>query len=372
MRIFRRWGLKAVVPVFIGACFFFAMFIELIDLVQDLPRYLSLRQSFLNILYIQLLYLPKCLSFGIPIAMIFSVSLGLGNSYANNELIAVFSSGVSLFRFCAPILIFSLFISLGSFAFQEYVVIDTLKQKNELRNKALGYADVETNPNVVLFDHGTSIVYKALLYNDQDRTLTDIVVIQRDTDGQVKRIIKSQSARWDDKELLWIFFNAISFDFSASGTGKTPEAGKLTPEYTKTLSASLRDPDLALEPSAFKRITQNVDELRVDAAISWVAILKKSGLPYLSTETKLHERFSFACTPFLVTFIACAIGSRFRKNILLLSLLVSLMLSVIYYVLQMIAGLLATFQILTPQAGAWSGVVLFLCVGIFLFRRART
>lgn len=378
MRIFRRWGLKAVIPVFIGACFFFAMFIELIDLVQDLPRYLQLHKSFSEILWIQLLYLPKCLSFGIPIAMVFAVSLSLGNCYANNELIAVFSSGVSLLRFCFPILVFGFLVSLGSFAFQEFVVIDTLKQKGELRNRALGYADVETNPNVVLFDHGTRIVYKALLYNDQDKTLTDIVVVCRDDAGRVVRIIKAQSARWDPKANLWKFFNATTFEFDPLAAPKSgsnsPDlaSGTSTPEYQKKVSATLTDSELALEPSAFKRVTQNVEELRVDAAISWVDTLRKSGLPYLAAQTKLNERFSFACTPFLVAFIASAIGSRFRKNILLLSLLVSLLLAVVYYVIQMISGLLATFQLLSPQVGAWSGVVIYMVVGVVLFRRART
>jgi lipopolysaccharide export system permease protein len=377
MWIFRRWGLRAVVPVFLGACFFFALFIELIDLVQDLPRYLQLHKTFQEILWIQLLYLPKCLSYGIPIAIVFAVSFGLGTCYANNELIAVFSSGVSLFRFCLPILVFGLAMSGLSFAFQEYVVIGTLKQKNELRNRTLGYADADTNPNVVLFDRGTSIVYKALLYSDQDKTLTDVLVVRRDDAGIVRRIIKAQSARWDPAAKLWIFFGATIFEFGNAGAeavaaGQSGAPDKLLPDYLKKVDANLRDPELALEPQAFKRVTQNVEELRFDAAISWVETLKKSGLPYLSAQTKLFERFSFACTPFLVTFIACAIGSRFRKNILLLSLLVSLLLSVVYYVIQMISGLLATFQVLSPLVGAWSGVVLYLIVGVVLFRRART
>jgi lipopolysaccharide export system permease protein len=84
------------------------------------------------------------------------------------------------------------------------------------------------------------------------------------------------------------------------------------------------------------------------------------------------ERYSFACTPFIVAFIACSIGSRFKKNILLMSLLVSLMLAVIYDVVQMVSGLLASLQLLPPQMGAWFGVALYFIAGTVSFRLARS
>ena len=372
MNIFQRWGLVAVLPVFIGACVFFGLFIELIDLFSDLPRYLVMKQSIPSILFIQVLYLPKCLSFGFPIAMVFAISLTLGNFYANNELIAVFSSGVSLFRFCLPLLAFALLVSIGSFFFQEHLVIDTFKQKNELRNKALGFADIETNPNVVLFDHGTRVVYKAVLYNDKQKSLNDTMVVCRNSDGFVTEIVKAPSAHWDDTAKNWVFNTATIYKFKLSTSSSTVSSKSSSPEYTKMMVDSYRNPELNIEPTSFKRITQSVDELRFASALAWVESLQKSGLPFRAALTKLYERFSFACTPFMVAFIACSIGSRFRKNILLLSLLVSLMLAVIYYVIQMVAGLLATFQILSPQVGAWIGVVLYFVVGTVSFRRART
>jgi lipopolysaccharide export system permease protein len=372
MRIFDRWGLRAVIPVFIGACLFFALFIELIDLFNDIPRYLQMKQSISSVLFIELLYLPKCLSFGFPIAMVFAISLTLGNFYSNNELIAVFSSGVSLFRFCMPLLGFALLVSGISFAFNEFVVIDTLKKKTELRNQALGFADQSTNPNVVVFDHGTSVVYRVALYNNQDKSLDDVMVVCRDGEGQVTRIVKAPSARWNLGTKAWTLSNAVIYHFTlpkaAAGTGVTA----LAPEYRKEFVAQLQDPDFNKEPNAFRRMSQNVEELKVGDAREWVDTLRKSGLPFRASETKLLERYSFACTPFIVAFIACSIGSRFKKNILLMSLLVSLMLSVIYYVIQMVSGLMASLQLMPSLMGAWLGVSLYFVAGTVLFRRARS
>ncbi|MDA3809842.1 MAG: LptF/LptG family permease, partial [Spirochaetaceae bacterium] len=83
-------------------------------------------------------------------------------------------------------------------------------------------------------------------------------------------------------------------------------------------------------------------------------------------------RFSFALTPFIVSMISCAFGGKFKKNILLMSLLSSLILSVVYYVIQMIMALMSKMGYIPPILGAWTSVIIFLIVGFGLFKTAKT
>ena len=69
---------------------------------------------------------------------------------------------------------------------------------------------------------------------------------------------------------------------------------------------------------------------------------------------------------------ASSLGSAFRKNILLMSLLAALVISVLYYVAQMVTGILSKNGVIPPLAGAWIPFTLFLMLGIMLFRTART
>jgi len=57
---------------------------------------------------------------------------------------------------------------------------------------------------------------------------------------------------------------------------------------------------------------------------------------------------------------------------LLMSLMVSLILSVIYYVSDMILGLFAKQGIIEPATGAWASVLFFLAAGAILLRHAKT
>lgn len=366
MRTLRLYLLRSFLPSLLVALLFFTLIIELADLFANLVRYLQTQADIATIARVQFLYLPKCLSFSIPIAMIFSTALTMGNLYANNELIAVFSAGVSLLRFTSTIIAFGALVSVASFFLQEGLVINSVKAKNELSRQLLGFAPNDTANNIVLFDKGTRAVYRASLYNAANRTLSDVLVVKRKSDGSVELVLRAASAAWDDASKRWIFNDANLY-----AVGERDVGGNAAPELAMSAKPSYGDAFFDLRPDTFQQLSQNIDELKVWEAGPWIQALKQAGLPSVEAEERYWERFSFACTPLIVSLLSCAIGSRFRKNILLMSLLVSLMLAVIYYVLQMVAGLLANFQILPPAVGAWTGAAVFAVVAWRLYLYAR-
>ena len=84
-----------------------------------------------------LYYVPKTVWYAVPIAVLFATAYVLSNMYANNELLAVFATGVSLFRFTIPLLIVSVFMSIGLFYFEDNLVVDTYAKKVTLQDNAL-------------------------------------------------------------------------------------------------------------------------------------------------------------------------------------------------------------------------------------------
>ena len=112
--------------------------------------------------------------------------------------------------------------------------------------------------------------------------------------------------------------------------------------------------------------------MSVEEAKLWVESLRKAGLPYREPLTDYYKRYSFALTPLIVAFLSCSLGGRFKKNILLMSLLLSLVVSVLYYVSQMVTSLFAKSGILTPIIGAWAPFAFFMIIGLWFFRTART
>ncbi|MFD1551973.1 permease [Putridiphycobacter roseus] len=66
----------------------------------------------------------------LPIAILFSSIMTMGNLAETNELTAMKSSGISLFRMMRPMVVFVVFIAIGTFYFSNYILpIANLKQR---------------------------------------------------------------------------------------------------------------------------------------------------------------------------------------------------------------------------------------------------
>ncbi|MBI9099289.1 MAG: LptF/LptG family permease, partial [Spirochaetaceae bacterium] len=299
--------------------------------------------------------------FALPIGLLFAISYTLGNLYANNELIAIFGSGISIYQFTSPLMITGLLLCFVSFYFEDKVVIPTYKYKNSISMELKGLKPSFSNTNVTIISGNGNVIYNLDYYNDESMTMSNIVVIQRDDKGLFISRLDADSARWEAEESLWKFQNCRLFRWDDKR------------EYIVENTASFySDPLFNEQPETFRKVTRNVDEMPIKDAKSWVLSLKKAGLPYRDSLTDYYQRFSFALTPFIVSMISCALGGKFKKNILLMSLLSSLILSVVYYVIQMILALMAKLGHIPPLAGAWTSVIIFLIVGAILFRNAKT
>ncbi len=359
MTILQRMVVRLFVPVLLLAILFFVLILQLVDFFGNLWGYLANNASFGKIALVALYYLPKCISFALPIALLFAVSLTLGTLYTNNELISIFGSGVSLYRLVTPVIALGLLLSIGAFFFQEDVVIETFQKKNRLTDAMLQRETSYSNTNVTVLSQGDRIIYNAEFYNDATRTLSNVVVLERDAEGDFLERIDAQSATWKNRR--WQLANARIYSWNQEHTFLVEED---RPDYT--------EPSLTESPETFRRSASNIDEMRIAQARNWINSLKRAGLPYRGDLTDYYNRFAFALTPFIVTFISSAIGGRFRKNILLMSLLTSLVVSVVYYVAQMMAILFAKLGYISPLTGAWGAAIVFLAAGLYLFRVART
>jgi lipopolysaccharide export system permease protein len=359
MRTTHKMILKAYVPIFFLAELFFLLIIVLVDLFSNLWRYLQNDALLTDILRASLLYLPRAASFALPPALLFSVAFTLGNYQSRNELLAIFASGISLRRFTAPLVLLSVVISVGSFLFHETMVIPTLLEKSLLSDQLTGLSSANNNTNIVIRSEEGRVIYRADYYNAENRTLTNTQVIIRDGDMKFLHRLKSEWAQYIDGQ--W-YFNRTRL-FSGGPEGVIEE------QYREVYSDQL----LSEAPESFRRQVRSVEELNVQEARAWIESLQKTGSEhYQDALTGYYQRFAFMLAPLIVTLLSLSMSGYFRKNILLMSLLFSLIISVVYYVGDMVLGLLARQGYLGALTGAWGSTLLFLAISIFLLRHAKS
>jgi lipopolysaccharide export system permease protein len=361
MKILDRMLLKSFIINLIGSLLFFVLILELLDLFANLWRYLNNDVPLNQILRVSFLYLPKCVSFALPISVLFSSSYTLGNFYANNELISIFGAGVSLYRFIAPVLIVSLFLSFFLYSFEENVVIDTYRKKGELSTELLKRKKSMSNSNVTVSNPDRKIIYNTDYYNDSNKTLSSLVIIDRTNGNRFPERIDSKWAKWDDTAGYWILMECRVFSWNS-------QFEKYDVKIVKQIEKNIYN----LKPDTFRKIIKNIDELKKDDAREWIQSLRSAGLPFRKQLTEYYKRFSFPLTCLIVAMIASSIGGRFKKNILLMSLLISLLIATGYYILQMVLILFAKLGYIPPAAGAWGTFLVFLLASAVLFKFAKS
>jgi lipopolysaccharide export system permease protein len=359
MKIIYGMLMRSFVPLFLIAVLFFVLILQILDLFGNVWRYIAHGVSGADIAHIALLYLPKCVSYALPVAFLFGISYTLGIFYTHNELFAIFGSGISLYRLVIPFLVCGAILSAGGFLFEDQVVIPTLREKKDAYAAAVKMATTASQSNVTVIGADGRTVYQADYYNDALGRLDGVTLVIRGSDGSFSMRVDAQWGEWRDTR--WVFHSCRVFTWDA-------REGRLRDERVDLL-------DLAMfsEPrETFKRPTSNVTEMNSADASRYVATLRRAGFPHLEALTDYYRKFSFACTPLIVALIASSLGSTFRKNILLMSLLTVLVIAVTFYVAQMLAAILSKNGYIPPLAGAWTPFSLFLVLGALLFRTART
>jgi len=350
---------QLLVGLFVSLCFF-VLLLHVIELFANIGRYLSLEIPLEAVWRVQLLYLPKSISLALPLSVLFGVSYTLGIMYSRNELISVFAGGMSLRRFTAPVLVVGAVLSLLGFLFEEGVVIESYRRKNTLQRELLQAHRDFSNPDVAVLGDGNRIVYIADFYNADRLTLSRLLVVVRNRDGELEERLDAASAQWTGE--YWEFTDVKRY------LRRDDDPERLIREEHERYS----DPRFNTQPRVFARVTRDVGEMPLEDAHDWVASLRDAGLPYRRQASELYERYAFSTTPFLMALFATGVGSRLRKNVLLGSLLTSVSLGVVYYVARMVLNLLAVSGSVEPLWGAWAPVFVFLILGAILFRHART
>ncbi len=356
MKILHRYLLAQFLPVCAVALLFFVVLLELGDLFANMWKYMANDVPAKQMLKVFWLYFPKCISFSMPLAVLFASSFTMGNLYSRNELTSIFASGFPLARFVWPLLAFGLLLSFCMFHFEDKVVIHSLSAKNALNRLLLKQEESLSNTNVVILSDMGKIVYTADYYQDADKKLYSVFIVVRNDDGSVRFLLQTPSASWNGVE--WIPDDPVLYASASDGSI----------QISKKIDNGL----LVEPPDTFKKNVVSVEELSAADAKTYIDNTRKAGLPFAEQLSNYYKRFSFALTVFIVLFFSLSLGGRFKKNVLLMSLLVSLCVAVLFYVTQMVSMLFAKWEYISPLAGAWFPVVLFILGGLAVLRNART
>ena len=344
-----RYLLKQFFPVFLAGLVLFAMMVLMIDLFLSLTRYLSNGAAFSAIMKVSLFFVPKSLSYALPVSLLFASAYTLGDFSSKNELIAILGSGIPFWRFCLSLMALGVAVSVFAFFFEDRAVIPTLRQKNQMSRELLS-TNTESLSSIVIKAEEGRLIYAADYYDISAQSLNGITIIELDKERRLLSMIYAPRAEWTGS--FWSFANPLYYGWDE--------------EFFRPVADVIYTEKYREEPEVFRRSSVSAADLNARDAALFIKDLRRAGLPAAPALTDYYHRFSFSAVSFVVIFLSLTVSRRFKKNILFMSLLASLGTAVIFYVIEMLSMMSARAGLLPPFWGAWMPVFVCTTAGFFL------
>lgn len=311
-----------------------------------------------------MLYLiPSILIFTLPAATLMAVMIAFLRLSSDNEILAMKSSGISLYQMLPPVILFSLLASLlalitgiagvpsGNRAFRDLVF------RVAHSNADLGIKErVFCRPFV-------GVTFYVNEFSAQERVMHDVFVVDK-RDAAFSNTIVAKEGRI----LLHPGSRIITLQFQ-KGTVFTMERHL---QSFRTTEFNVYDLNIGLDdimPNLSQR-KKDANEMGIGELLQGLQESTRGEKAYNEIMKELTEKFTIPVAVFLMGVIGLSLGAQIPGKERFLGIAVSLVVFLSYYVF--VAGMesLTETGTISPRTGMWAPVIFLLVVGEYLFLRA--
>lgn len=359
----RYVGLSVVMTAAIGVIVL-SMVLVLGNLFKELLDLLINRDVPLGSVLMFMLYvLPFSLSFTIPWGFLTAVLLVFGRLSADNELIALRATGVSITRICAPV--FGLAVLLTATCF--YINADVAPRAEYAATQAILKIATSNPASLFVADEIVTEFPGRRIYvghKDGD-TLENLLLFEMDkNDELVKFVYAKKGQLTSDTEHSQLMLRLFDARFEQRDKEEPRNINKIREGIViKEAPFPISLNELYAENTRGKRassytLTELLDEIR-----------KETGPRGLELRVELNKRFSVSMACIAFALVAVPLGITAHRRETSVGFAFSLIIAFTYFFFIIMADTFRGNPNAFPVVLIWIPNLIFLSLGIYLFRR---
>lgn len=221
----------------------------------------------------------RLVNLALPLAILVATIMGMGSLAERNELTAMKSAGMSLFRIFRPLMFVMVVLSIGAFAFS-----DQIWPKANLKFRALLFSVSKKKPGLNLlpgvFYNGIEGFSIRVADRADDGTLTDVLIHDhREATTGSSRIIRAAQGRMDVKgeALVMELVNGVSYEEDMEIHARKTE--RRQPHVLGTFDRQILRIDMAsldfnkVDEGLFKRVHEMMNIRQLNEAMDSLELL---------------------------------------------------------------------------------------------------
>jgi len=364
MRILDRYILKSILAIFVSCVFVFLFLYIIIDVLTNLEDILKHQNTLILLARYYLSYLPVMFVQVSPFACLLSTVYTFGRLNHNNEIIAMRSSGLSIFRIARDALIFGLLISITVFWVSDRILPGALVENQKIRIQMDESAmkdkpkksEIVTNLSMYGLRNRLFFINKFSLAT---KTMEGITILEHDQNQNlVKKIIATKGVY---REGLWRFFQSITYNFDQNGQ-----------IIDEPLYLEEEIMDIPETPEEMASLRQKPEQMSIHQMEDYIWRLSKSGATGIVKNLKvdLYQRFFSPFTSLIIILLGIPFSLMMRKRATGMSAIgVSIVVGFFYYVLDAVCLAVGKSGLLMPYLAASLSHMIVLTTSLYLITK---
>lgn len=329
-----------------------------INMMDNLDNFLDRHASIFMIATYYFYFSPEIIKLMTPVAMLLSSLFTTGRLSTFNELTALKSSGLSLYRFMAPILIFAFFVSAISVYFNGWVVPYANKKKLQIARQYF-QKDIQfiSKNNIFIQDTKTRILSIGIF--DDTRNVANQVSIQ-DFDPNDPTIIV---ARYDAREMRWMPQTSTWELYYGTERLFTPSGEVTRPFITHSIGA------LNFTPDDIRKKQEKPEEMNYTDLGEFIRNQQRTGNDVSRWQVDYYGKIAFPFASIIVVLFGVPFSSVKRRSGLGMEFGLAIGISFLYMIFLHISQAFGYNGDLNPLLTAWLANIIFLLSGIYVLWR---
>ncbi len=347
--------LKKFLGTYFVATILILAVISMFDITEKLDAFLTapLKETLFDYFSSFLPYFANMLS---PLFVFISVIFFTTKLAGNSEIIAILSSGVSFNRLLRPYMVGAAVIAAMTFVLSNYIIPPGNVKRIAYTNKYVRNKSVQTGIDIQLMARPGEVVYIGRFENS---TKTGYRFSFDKFNGKelVSRMT-AQTVTYDTTRTYhWTVRDYMIRDFD--GMKETIRSG------------TVKDTIIPIEPRDFLISANDWETLTTPQLTEYVNKQKMRGVANIKAfEIEREKRYASTAAAFILTLIGMSLSSKKSKGGMGLNIGIGLALSFSYILFSAVTSSFAVSGLTTPFIAMQIPNVIYLAIGIYLYRRA--
>jgi lipopolysaccharide export system permease protein len=352
-----RYVLAEFAKVLAATALGFPVLVIIIDVSEKLEDYLNRKLPIGDIGLAYLYGVPDTMFLVLPAAVLFATVFTIGGFTRHSEITAAKASGISFYRFIAPIAAGALAATFFGLALAELVPPLNARRLELLQEKVFRNADKRSN---FAYAAEEGRVYK-IGFADVSAARLNSIEIERKGRGPdyPTYVIAAKEGDWTAAH-GWMLHDGVMHILPDSLSNVTVSFD------------SLRDPRFVEAPASLMANPKAPAEMGYRDLGRFIRAMERSGTNVNKLRVERMLKLAIPATCFIIMLIGAPLATSTQRGGTAFGVGISLAITVIFLMLIQLTQAIGAGGLIRPELAAWLPGALFAVIGVVLLLKVRT